>query len=114
MSAVLPSLDIAAIRHFCGQRVPPHALHQVRLEAVVNPRTVTIVERRAPWHEDYGPEWTSNGVARFRYTAKTGLWTLYWRDRNQRWHRYDFTAPSSNIITLLDEVDRDPTAIFWG
>ncbi|HEY5197748.1 MAG TPA: DUF3024 domain-containing protein [Solirubrobacteraceae bacterium] len=114
MSAVLPSLDIAAIRHFCEQRVPPHALHQVRLEAVVDPRTVTIVERRAPWHEDYGPEWTSNGVARFRYTAKTGLWTLYWRDRNQRWHRYDFTAPSSSIITLLDEVDRDPTAIFWG
>jgi len=41
-------------------------------------------------------------------------WTLYWRDRNQRWHKYDLIAPSPDILTLLDEVDRDPTCIFWG
>lgn len=114
IARVLPGLDVAAIRHYCEQRVPPHALHQVRVEAQVDARAVTIVERRAPWREDYGPEWTTLGIARLRYVAKTGLWTLYWRDRNQRWHRYDLVAPSSDVLTLLDEVDRDRTGIFWG
>lgn len=75
---------------------------------------MTIVERRAPWREDYGPEWSSLGIARFRFTAKSGLWTLYWRNRNQRWHVYDLVQPTADVITLLDEVDRDPTCIFWG
>jgi Protein of unknown function (DUF3024). len=110
----LPGLDVAAIRHFCEQRVPPHALHQVRLETEVSPTAVTIVERRAPWREDYGPEWTSLGIARLRYVAKYKHWVLYWRDRNQRWHKYDLIPPSPDILVLLDEVDRDRTGIFWG
>jgi len=31
-----------------------------------------------------------------------------------RWRKYDLVAPSSEILTLLGEVDRDPTCIFWG
>jgi len=86
----------------------------VRLEAVRSRGAVTIAERRAPWREDFGPEWTSSGIARLRYTAKSRLWTLYWRDRNQRWHRYDLIEPSADVLRLLDEVDRDPTGIFWA
>jgi len=109
-----PVLDVAAIRHFCKQRVPPHALHQVRVEADVSANTVTIVERRAPWREDYGPDWTSSAVARLRYVAKHHHWVLYRRDRNQRWHRYELIEPSPIILALLDEIDRDPSGIFWG
>ncbi|HEX5922923.1 MAG TPA: DUF3024 domain-containing protein [Baekduia sp.] len=111
---MLSGLDVAAIRHYCEQRVPPHALHQVRVEAAVADRTVTVVECRAPWREDYGPEWTRRGIARLRYTAKHQHWTLYWSDRNQRWHTYDLIAPTSDVLVLLDELDRDPTCIFWG
>jgi hypothetical protein len=38
---LLPELDVGAIRHNCEQRVPPHALDQVRVEADVTERTVT-------------------------------------------------------------------------
>ena len=78
IACALPGLDVAAIRHCCEQRVPPHAPHQVRSELVLSGGAATIVERRAPWREDFGPEWTSRGVARLRYTAKTGLWTLFY------------------------------------
>ena len=114
IARVLPGLDVAAVRHFCEQRVPPHALHQVRVELVPTRGAVTIVERRAPWREHYGPEWTSRGVARLRYTAKTGLWMLFWSDRNGRWHRYDLIDPTSELRALIAEVDQDPTCIFWG
>jgi hypothetical protein len=39
---------------------------------------------------------------------------LYWRDRHPRFHRYDHLAPTQHIENLLNELDHDPTCIFWG
>jgi hypothetical protein len=39
---------------------------------------------------------------------------LYWRDRNLRFHIYDLLEPSNRVDDLLNEIDRDPTCIFWG
>lgn len=109
-----PPVDIAAIRSFCEQRVPPHALDQVRVEANVEGNAVTIAERRPAWHKDAGTEWTTMPIARLRYVHTHQHWTLFWRDRNERWHRYDRVAPTADVTALLNEVQRDPTAIFWG
>lgn len=99
---VLPGLDVAVTRHFCEQRVPPHALHQVRLEADVSATAVTSLSaahRGARTTAPSGPV----RVLLACYVAKHRHWILYWRDRNQ-----------PEILTLLGEVDRDPTCIFWG
>jgi hypothetical protein len=112
--AAPPPLDIAAVIAYCEQRVPPHALYQVRMEAVVDRHAVTLVERRAPWRPEFGPEWTRSPVARLRWSVSGREWTLFWRDRNHRWHRYKYTAPTTEIARLLEEIDRDPTGIFWG
>lgn len=37
-----------------------------------------------------------------------------WRDRHLRFHEYDRVAATATIEDLLAEVERDPTAIFWG
>ncbi len=37
-----------------------------------------------------------------------------WPDRNSKFHRYDQAEPTSNVETLLSEIDADPTCIFWG
>lgn len=116
MAAVdeLPELDVARIRKWCEHRVPEHALHQVRVEGEVTGRKVTVVERRAPWREDAGPEWTRRPVARLTYVASTRLWALYSLDRNGRFHLYARLRPTPKIDELLGELDRDPTGIFWG
>lgn len=110
----LPELDVARVRRWCAARVPEHARDQVRVECDVAPRHLTVVERRAPWCEDLGSEWTSRPVARLGYTAANRTWTLYRCDRNLRFHAYDQLPPSTHVEALLAEVDRDPTAIFWG
>ena len=112
--AGLPELDIARVRRWCQQRVPAHARDQVHVEYDIGSRQLTIVECRPPRREDIGPEWTRFPIARLRYTQATKMWTLYWRDRNLRFHRYDQIEPSPSIDDLLQEIDRDPTAIFWG
>lgn len=62
----------------------------------------------------FGPEWTRFPIARLRDTKTTGMWELYWRDRNLKFHRYDRLAPSLLVDDLLAEIERDPTMIFWG
>jgi hypothetical protein len=109
-----PPIDVAAIRSYCEQRVPPHAIDQVRVEAIVDANTITIVERRPPWRPDFGPEWTTGPVARLRYVHKYRLWTLLWRDRNERWHRHDRVEPTADVTVLLGEIEQDPTCLFWG
>ena len=72
------------------------------------------MECRPLWRADRDGQWTRLPIARLRYTKTTGMWSLYWRDRNLRFHIYDCVSPTANIAQLLDEVNRDPTAIFWG
>jgi hypothetical protein len=110
----LPALDIARAQRWCAARVPEDARHQVRVECQVAARHLTIVERRAPWREGFGPEWTSFPIARMRYTAAGKSWTLYWRHRNLRFHLYDLLAPSNRVDDLLNEIESDPSSIFWG
>lgn len=110
----LPELDVARVRRWCAARVPERARHQVRVECQVGALHLTIVERRAPWSEDFGPDWTSLPIARLRYSAAERSWTLYRRDRNLRFHAYDLLAPTPSVERLLEELDRDPTAVFWG
>lgn len=110
----LPELDVARVQRYCAERVPEHARHQDYVECEVASRHLTIVERRVPFRQDLGPEWTRLPIARLRYTKTAGLWSLYWRDRNMRFHAYDLLEPSPRVHDLLVEIDRDPTAIFWG
>jgi hypothetical protein len=91
-----------------------HARDQIRIECDVAPRHLTILECRPPWREGFGPEWTCFPIARLRYTKTSKTWSLLWRDRNLRFHEYDRVAPSARVDDLLSEIDRDPTAIFWG
>jgi hypothetical protein len=51
--------------------------------------------------------------ARLRYTKARRDWSLYGSDRKSNFHRYDL-QPAADVVALLDEVDRDPTSIFWG
>ncbi|WP_442929573.1 DUF3024 domain-containing protein [Micromonospora sp. WMMC250] len=110
----LPEADTARVRRWCDQRIPERVRDQVRIVCEEAARHLTIVECRALWHDDSESEGTRLPVARLGYTRTTGTWTRYYRDRSLRFRRYDLMPPTANVGELLDEIDRDPTAIFWG
>src|SRR6266567_8034192 len=103
----LPDLDVARVRRFVNdrnERVPPGARDKVRYEVDIAPGSVTIVECRPPWREGYGTEWTQFPIARLRYVKAREEWSLYWRDRNLKFHIYDRVAPTPKVQTLLAEI----------
>lgn len=84
------------------------------MEFETAPQQLTLLECRAPRRQDLGPQWTRYPVARFHYAPSTGHWTLYWRDRNLTFHRYDRLPPTPDLESLLAEVEHDPAHLFWG
>lgn len=108
----MPETDVARIRRWCAAQVPEHLWDQVKVEADVTPRHVTIVEVRPPW--DGVGEPTRFPITRLRWTQSAERWSLYWRDRNLRFHEYDRKRPTRNVQSLLDHVDSRTDPIFWG
>ncbi|HLE38210.1 MAG TPA: DUF3024 domain-containing protein [Acidimicrobiia bacterium] len=113
----LPEDDVARVRRWVAARnaaLPEPTIGKIRYELEEALRHLTISECRPPWRPEYGPDWTRRGVARLRYTATRGEWSLYSPDSRSRFHEYGATAPTGMVGRLLVEIDRDPTAIFWG
>jgi hypothetical protein len=92
---------VAEVDRYCDERE-----HSVRGSAI------TIVERRPPWSELAGPEWSTTKVAQLRYDA--GLWTLYCSDSSGRWWLYPDADPAPDVAPLLAALGEDATGIFWG
>jgi hypothetical protein len=111
--ADIPDADLRKIREYAERVVPPEFEEQIRMEVDVRGKTVTIVECRPPWREDFGPEWSRQGVARMKFDAASSKWTLYWSDSNSRRHIFGLISPGS-IAKILREVELDQTNIFWG
>lgn len=113
-SAPPPDIDVARVQRWCRGRVPDHVLSQLRIECEVSGRDITILERRPPWGPEAGPEWMKSPVARLRYLRSRSVWRLYWRDSDERWHEYPDLPFAASVEELLTELERDPTALFWG
>lgn len=114
---MIPDRDRARVERWVkaeNDRVPEQARGKVRIELDVGDRTLTIFECHPPWNPDLSPDWTRNPVARLRHTRTRNEWSLYWPDRNSRFHEYELAPPTPHVSHLLAEIDRDPTFIFWG
>jgi hypothetical protein len=105
---------LKAAERFCDRRIPSELADEVRLEVVATATSLTIVERRAPWGPDIGPEWTRSEIASLRLDRRALTWSLHWQRASGRWTRYPDVAPSSDIATLLAAIDDDPLGVFWG
>ena len=122
----LPDLDIARVQRWCAARVPEHARHQVHVECQI-PR-------------DTSPS-SSGALPGARTSARSRplpdrsaaihhrreLWTLYWRDRNLRFHVSTYSHPRTESSTCstsstatppassgADPTSQGPMQLSWG
>lgn len=109
-----PDLALKRLEAYCAGQVPPHVRDQLRIDMTTRGATITICERRPPWREDVGSEWTRTKVAQLRYDPEHFTWTMFWADRNEKWLAYPGLPPTANFDRVLEELDRDPHACFWG
>ncbi len=97
---------------YCSRAIPGHARHKVRLGYLVRGMAITLFESR-PYFQDPA-RWTTLSVARFRYSKTTDRWTLYRHHRGGKWRLYEGLEPQRDFSGVFEEVQADPTGIFWG
>ena len=100
------------LNDFCKKRVPENLHDKIKLSYKIRGNNVTIIESR-PYFKDPS-KWSHMNIAQLRFNSESEDWTLYFSDRNDRWHIYYDLDPSKNIEDLLKEIDEDPTYIFGG
>ncbi len=108
------SLAETALSRFCKGKNTAGSEDKIKLTWKFRGNSVTLFECRPPWRGKRTDPWTEMPIAQFRYDDKTKTWTLYCANRNDRWFDYMDCVPAKSIQTLLEEVDEDPTGIFWG
>ncbi len=97
---------------FCENRIPPHARGQVKLTYSFWKDSVILYEERPRW--DKPDEWTKMKIARMDFDPESRGWTLWAYDRNDRPRFYMDVRPNAPLDEVLQEIDEDPTSIFWG
>lgn len=111
----IPELELErasrALRRYC-ETVPLAIRDELTKDFRVVRSDIELFERRPHYLERHRK--IEHVVAKFKYNAKRGSWTLYWSDRNLRWHVYEGLEDRADFLELLREVEQDPTCIFWG
>ena len=111
----IPELERRRVERALDQfaaRVPEEIRDQLRYEYQFSGNSVVLVERRPSFRDP--STYTEFLVARFVYSPGIGGWSLRWRDRHDRWHRYEGYENRPTFHEVLAEVMRDPTGIFFG
>jgi len=97
---------------YCDQRVPEFAKDQVQMTYKIKGNDVTLYEKRRAYFDP--DQWSKMPIGQFRYNPKSPKWSLYWADRNSKWHLYREIPPTADFDVLLMELDKDPTGVFYG
>lgn len=100
------------VGELCRKRSPAHLKDQVRLEYVMKGHDVVIYERRPRWNNPH--EWGESPVAKLKFVRTAKQWRLYWQRANLKWYEYPGVSASEGLKKLVDEIDTDPLACFFG
>jgi hypothetical protein len=93
--------------------VSGEAAKEVRVVGTVDGRHVVIAEERPPWQGADGVPWESYPLARLTYVVSTRRWKLEVSVEDGRFRTYS-NLPSGSLDEILEEIDEDPTFLFWG
>ena len=104
--------DVERVERFCLDRVPSARHHELRLDVVVADGGIEIHEAKTVLFG--APEsWTTMPIARFA-CEPDGTYTLYSGNSDGQWDFYLDLEAHQILEVLIDEVDQDPTGVFWG
>lgn len=93
-------------------RPPEHLRGEVDLKYRISDQSVVIFLVRPAWR-DRAAE-IEERVAKATYVKRTGVWKVYWRGADLRWHGYTPKPVVDSFAEFLQLVDEDAWHCFWG
>lgn len=94
------------------RRPPPHIRPELDIGYRIAGQSVELFEIRPRWDEP--SEKLEQTFAKATYVKATGLWKVYWRRADLKWHRYDPMPAVGSLERFLEHVNEDKHACFFG
>jgi len=101
-----------AVGELCRKRSLPQLKDKLQLGYSVKGHEIIIFERRPKW--DHLKEWIESPVAKLKFIRSANKWRLYWQRADLKWHEYPGPSSSDRIGDLVQEIDADTLACFFG
>ncbi|MGH7712880.1 MAG: DUF3024 domain-containing protein [Gemmatimonadaceae bacterium] len=112
----IPESQRRAISRLLSDYCAPHPRAAIRRQLrhgfEISPHHIVLFEKRP--HFDRPQDWLRLDVAKFRWYQSRREWHLYCQFRDLKWYIYEPRPWARRFETLLAEVEKDPTGIFWG
>jgi len=100
---------------FCDYRVPLEAREQVNLTYSFWHDSIILYEvRNVPFPSYDNPSTVHMKIARMDFNEETKGWTLWAYDKNEKPLPYLELERDVSLEMVIEEIDNDPTCIFWG
>jgi hypothetical protein len=100
-----------ALSQFCREHSSAGA-EQPRYTYEIEGTSALLIEQRPGFMKP--EDLISKRIAKFRYSPARAVWSLYWADANERWHRVSSVPADKSIRVLLQAVLSDPSGVFWS
>jgi hypothetical protein len=102
-----------AVDAFVQKRRPaPHIRPELDIGFRVSGQSVEIFEIRPAWRRP--KEILEHSVAKATFVRTTGVWKVFWKRADLKWHSYAPVPVVGTIEKFLELVEKDPHACFWG
>lgn len=112
VAVAISDADAARIRGWCEKRSPQNSKSELVIEPEFDGDDAHVLERRAPWQPD--GQWSSLRAATLHYEPSGMTWALRAYDSDERSRPYTRRGLGTSLDDVLDELDDDPTGLFWG
>ena len=94
------------------RRPPPAIRDELDIGWRCERQSVTLFEIRPDWKNPR--EKHERPFAKTTYNQRTGLWKIFWRRQDLKWHGYTPQLHVPSVATFLQVVDQDAMGCFWG
>ncbi|TWX45639.1 DUF3024 domain-containing protein [Colwellia hornerae] len=99
-------------KSFCSVKSGNFSREQLYIDYKIEGQTLYFFEVRPMWNDP--TKNTEILVAKFTYVKKDKIWKLYWLRQNQKWQAYEPDGINLHLEPLLEIVQEDKQACFWG
>lgn len=95
-----------------SRRPEPHIRSKLDLDFRIDGQSFEIFEIRTRW--DNPSEKLEGSIAKATYVKSRKIWKLYWMRADLKWHSYKPFAESESLEKILEVINKDDHACFWG
>ena len=100
-------------QYFWSKRRPPLGIrNQIREGQRLERQSVELFMIRPDWKDP--SVWHEEAIAKTNYVRSRGVWRVYWKRADGRWHPYPEKREVATLRAFLRLVDEDKYCCFFG